>query len=265
MNPIPGLCVALLLAPDAAAADSLPSVSKPMVASPPASLGLAPFYTKYVDADGIPVIGSDEASNLALLVARDIVVHMLALPADVRAKLVENRARVAVMAVKEVATDIPEHRDLYEAFPETDWNVRTRGIGGTLARPATSCGEENLLGYPSDRYHGETILVHEFAHTIVALALSELDPSFVARLESAFRSSRQGNLWDDTYAATSPEEYWAEGAQDWFDANFESRRPNGIHNHVNTRRELRRYDRRLYDLLAEVFPDDDWRPRKWAP
>ena len=92
------------------------------------------------------------------------------------------------------------------------------------------------------------------------MALREVDPSFEGRLESTFRSAQERGLWSDTYAATSVEEYWAEGVQDWFDANLESIRPNGIHNHINTRKELRRYDPALYRLLDEVFPADDWRP-----
>ena len=39
----------------------------------PASLGVSPFYKKYVDAQGIPVISSDKVPDAALLVARDIV------------------------------------------------------------------------------------------------------------------------------------------------------------------------------------------------
>ena len=44
----------------------------------PASLGVSPFYTKYVDAQGIPVIASEKVPDDALLVARDIVNTMLA-------------------------------------------------------------------------------------------------------------------------------------------------------------------------------------------
>ena len=44
----------------------------------PASLGVSPFYTKYVDAQGIPVLASDKVPDAALLVARDIVNSMLA-------------------------------------------------------------------------------------------------------------------------------------------------------------------------------------------
>ncbi len=60
--------------------------------------------------------------------------------------------------------------------------------------------------------------------------------------------------WKDTYAATNIEEYWAEGVQDWFNVNAEVPKPDGKHNQVNTRKELKAYDRGLYDILSEFFP-----------
>ena len=57
--------------------------------------------------------------------------------------------------------------------------------------------------------------------------------------------------WKDTYAATNIEEYWAEGVQDWFNVNAEVPKPDGKHNQVNTRKELKAYDRGLYDILSE--------------
>jgi len=49
-------------------------------------------------------------------------------------------------------------------------------------------------------------------------------------------------------------EYLAEGAQSFFDCNDEQNPPNGIHNHINTRTELKSYDPVLYGFLKEIFP-----------
>ena len=49
-------------------------------------------------------------------------------------------------------------------------------------------------------------------------------------------------------------EYLAEGAQSYFDCNDEQNPPNGIHNHINTRTELKSYDPVLYGFLKEIFP-----------
>jgi hypothetical protein len=54
----------------------------------PESLGVSPFYTKYADALGIPVIASAKVPDAALLVARDIVNSMLAARPDIRKALI---------------------------------------------------------------------------------------------------------------------------------------------------------------------------------
>ncbi|WP_437678897.1 hypothetical protein [Sorangium sp. So ce131] len=230
------------------------------VSEVPSELGLDPFYKKYVDAAGIPVISSEETPDAALLRACSVVVRMIGLREDVLQAMIMNHTRVAVMAESEVTTDIPEHSDLYEAFPGTDWDTRARGLGATPARPASSCAEENVLCYPSDPYLGEDILVHEFSHAIAIMGIAFVEPTFNRELEDVFEGALQAGKWEDTYAATNRDEYWAEGVQDWFDTNLEAIPTNGIHNEINTRAELREYDRPLHDLIARYFADDAWRP-----
>src|SRR5258705_6316906 len=57
----------------------------------PESLGVSPFYKKYTDAFGIPVIASDKVPDAALLVARDIVNTMLAARPDLRKALIARK------------------------------------------------------------------------------------------------------------------------------------------------------------------------------
>lgn len=223
------------------------------VSSPPASLGLDPFYAKYVDAEGIRVVGSRRVSDYALLEAAYLANQMLAGRPDVRAALVRARLRVIVMACDEFTTDVPEHRQLE---PKTFWDKRARGLGATRRLPAVSCAEENLLGYRGDPYATESIFVHEFAHTLDALALRAVEPDFRRRLDECFAKAKQRGLWQGTYAAVSASEYWAEGVQSWFDTN---RPPDHCHNHVNTREELTAYDPDLARLIAKTLGDPAWR------
>lgn len=241
--------------------DALVEDSASTLGPPPISLALDPFYTKYLSANGLPIVSSQVVPDKALFVARDIVIHMLSKRPDVRQKLIDNHVRVGVMGKNQVATDIPEHRLLNQECSEKDWNEATRGVAAMFGRPATSCAEENLLCYSRDRYAGQNILVHEFGHTIHDMALIELDRPFVERLNSAFHSALQNDLWSMTYAATNVNEYWASGTRHWFDAGGYSATANGIYNFVHTRSDLRNYDPALHELLSEVFPDDDWRPR----
>lgn len=238
-----------------------PSIDKDTsaVAALPRSLGLAPFYRKYLDAAGIPVVGSVRVPAKALVQARDIVLHMTSKRPDVREKMADNQLRVAVMAAGEVTTDIPEHSDLNEAFPQTNWNTRARGLGPTLVRPAVSCAEENLLCYPQDPYRGEDILVHEFAHAMHVMGIRYVDPAFDAELATVYQAARASGSWNNTYAMSNKEEYWAEGVQCWFDVNQEAVPSNGIHNQINTRAELKKYDAGLYGLIGRYFLASDGR------
>jgi len=249
----------LVLALAALGARATQSESGSPVGTPPAGLKAPPFYAKYVDASGLPVLSSAKTSDEALLAAKEIVDRMLARRPDVRRALGQIGVRIAVMAKSEKTTDIPEHSGLE---PKEHWNKRARGIGATLERPVCSCAEENLLGLPDDRYRGESILIHEFAHTM-ALGLARVDKGFDQRLLGLYQEAvEKKGLWKSTYAGSNSREYWAEGVQSFFDANLQTSPPDGVHNHVNTREELEGYDPALARLIAEVFRDDPWR---WTP
>jgi Xaa-Pro aminopeptidase len=237
---------------DSARTAGPPNGPVPVVA-PPASLGLDPFYTKYVSAHGLPVVGSAKVSDFALREAVYLVDQMLAHRPDIREAMKKNKIRVAVMAYSERTTDIPEHRKM---TPKPYWDFRARGLGASPRTPVVSCAEENLLNYPGDPYSTENILIHEFGHGIDGVGLRAVDPTFRTRLREAYRHALDKGLWKGTYAASNPGEYWAEGVQSWFDTN---RQNDSQHNHVDTREELRTYDPELAKLCAEVFGDGLWR------
>lgn len=223
----------------------------------PRSLKLHAFYTQYADAGGLPVVASAQPRPEALLAARGIVLNMLARRPDLLAALRKARVRVAVIAQTELTTDLPEYATL---APRDDWNARTRGLGATPARPVCSAGEENLLGLPGDRYRGESILVHEFGHTLFDLAVRTLDREAGHRLRQTYRAAMAAGLWQGTYAATSASEYWAEGVQCWFNANPRAvDPPNGVHGPVATREDLMAHDPALAAFIAGVLGEVDWR------
>lgn len=95
------------------------------------SLHLSPFYKKYADANGFPVLSSDKVSDAGLLEAVDIVNHMLDGRDDIRRAIIKNKVRLAVMAPDEHTTDVPEHSDLK---PKAYWDRHSRSWGD--AEPA---------------------------------------------------------------------------------------------------------------------------------
>lgn len=216
------------------------------------SLNLALFYQKYLNAGGLPMLGSTNVSDYAMREACWIVQHMLSHRPEILRVMTTNRARLVVMAYNEYTTDVPEQAG---RSPKVYWDRRARGLGGRIC----SCAEENLLCFPGDPYSTENILIHEFGHAIAGVGMRAIDPTFNARLREAYTNAANAGLWQRTYAGSSVEEYWAEGVQDWFDNNREN---DSQHNHVNTRAELKEYDPGLAALCAEVFGEILWRYQK---
>jgi hypothetical protein len=245
------LCLLLVSMGASTAAAAPPEL--PAVTAPPKEVGLDPFYTKYLSAHGLPVVGSSKVSDYALREAAYLADQMLAHRPEVRDAMIRNKVRLAVMAYSERTTDIPEHRDLQ---PKLYWNIRARGLGANRQRPAVSCAEENLLNYQGDPYSTENIMIHEFAHAIHSMGLRTVDPTFQPRLRKVYEEAKAKGLWKKTYAISNISEYWAEGVQSWFDTN---RQNDSAHNHVDTRAELKSYDPALAKLVEEVFGDGPWR------
>lgn len=225
------------------------------VTAPPASMNLNPFYKKYLDANGIAIISSWRVPDSAMYKAREIILFMTNdLPKDVLAQMVKIGTKVGVMARYEGTTDIPEHAYLANDT-SINWDLRARGLGGDMSLPLTTCAEENILGYQIDKYHAEDILIHEFAHSIHLIGIAPIDPTFEPTLKRLLDKAVAEGKYVRTYAKTDIAEYWAEGIQNWFNTNAEAPKPDGKHNQLNTRKELKKYDPDLYNLIHKYFSE----------
>lgn len=219
------------------------------------------FYSKQCTVFGIPVLSSAAVADVAHDEAAKAIAGMLSNRRDLIEEMLGNGLRVGIIGRDEVTTDLPEHSELYAQFPGTDWNTRTRGLGGTLFIPLTSAGEENLLCLNSDVYLGESIFVHEFAHTVRTLGIAPSDRETDLRIEHAYDDAVAAGLWPDTYAITNSDEYWAEAVQSYFDTNASAAPPDGIHNDIDSHDELVAYDPGIYAIIDEVFASPTWRYR----
>ena len=212
------------------------------------------FYQQFCDADGIPILASSQVDPEALRIARRRVNIMTQkLSPAVKQAMIDSYTRIAIVGKNERMTDIPEHSDMYEAFPGTDWNKRARGYGPTKARPAASVGEENLLCLKGNRLPESDTFVHEFAHAIHYMGLNNAEPKFQVELNKAYQDAvKKRGLWKGTYASTNYVEYWAMAVQIWFNLNYTER---SLHkNHINTKAQLRSYDPVLYKLVSKYMP-----------
>jgi len=262
------------------------SFESAMVTAPPASLGLDPFYKKYADAFGVPIVSSDRVPDTALLMARDVVNYMLMKRPDVWQVMIDRRSRVLMMAESEGEMDLPERRDWTKPAKDdrrlTDgeranydkpngigamnavqyWNNRARGMGGNV----TSCAEENVMGYPGTKYFGEHILVHEFSHNIMG-ALRTADPALYAEIQPAYDAAKARGQYKGQYAINTVAEYFAEGTQWWFWSNIEFYDGD---TRVQSPDDLKAYDPALYAILDKVYaghhiPGDVYYARNLRP
>ncbi|MEM9703116.1 MAG: hypothetical protein AAF907_11805 [Planctomycetota bacterium] len=226
----------------------------------PRGLQIDAYYQKYYDAGGIPVVASERVADEALIAAGVVIERMLETRPPLRAALIDGGARLAIIGKNEATTDLPEYDFLRDR--KAYWDERARGFGGTPALPMTSAAEENVLGLKSDRYRGESILIHEFAHAVHLIGLKAIDETFDDRLERTYRAAIDAGLWEKTYARTNRSEYFAEGVQCYFDCDAAADPPNGVHNRIRTREQLRTYDPALFELIDDAFGRNPWR---WTP
>jgi alpha-glucosidase len=202
------------------------------------------FYKKHLDYNGFSILSSAQVSDAALYEARYLIDKLLGGRQDILKAMIKAGCRFMVMAPSEMTTDVPEQRHMNKAY----WDKRARGLGGKLS----SCGEENLLNLKGDRYRNENILIHEFNHALHQQGLRVVDPTFDKRLRAAYKRAMDKGLWKGTYVATNPSEYWAEGAQAYFDCM----RPQFG---ANTREKLQKYDPDLFALVDEVYKQSTFR------
>lgn len=221
----------------------------------PEGKNIPSFYQKYIETEGLYVTSSGKVSDEALLKACDIISLMLAKRPDVKAHMVKKGCHVMIIGKDEETCDLPEFAHICNCEDSIKyWNWRARGFGGAPEDEfSSSCGEENLLALPQDKYVGENILIHEFAHLIHTVGIVGVEPDFNECLEALRQNAIRKGLWEKTYAVSNKEEYFAECVQSFFNCNRYAEPANGVHNWVNRRTKLKTYDPDMYRLLQEYF------------
>jgi alpha-glucosidase len=157
------------------------------------------FFSKQVVCEGIPIKAHKDVADKALLEAHRRLSRMLANLPVVRQNLVDVGAELQIIGKDQQTSDLPSERHWkgkpYETRGDKSLTIdqRTRGVGGLPA----SCGEENLLKLPVDRYRDHRdICTHEFAHTVLEYGLS---PDVRDMLRAQYRKSLDKGLWKTAY------------------------------------------------------------------
>lgn len=169
------------------------------------------FFSKVLDFNGIPIkahaVVSDDALYAAYARLALMFSNLIPKQPAVLSNLLDAGVELHIIGRTQVTTDLPEWRhDKGKPLAEYGGltrDERTRGMGGRL----TSCGEENLLQLPEDRYYGRDICLHEFAHCLRNFGL----PKDVRTLfDAQYKRSLGKGLWKGSYAGSNPDEFFAE-------------------------------------------------------
>jgi len=206
------------------------------------------FFTKMISVNGIPIKAPSVVVDDALYAAYDRISMETAHLPVVVANLAAAGAELHIIGRDQGTTDLPEwrqdkHVPLDEYFGLTR-DQRTRGMGGLI----TSCGEENLLQLPKDRYRGRDICLHEFAHDIEEAGFPR---SVRALFDKQYEVSKSKGLWLNSYAGSNSDEFFAELTMWYFgthgDLGMSGPKPE------NGPEGLKKYDPEAYKLFDDFY------------
>jgi len=226
------------------------------------------LYTRYIDADGIEIVGNENTPDAYFLRARNIVLMM--------------------------TSKFPEIRDSFDDYfyliflgnLETSWNDTLLSIPETTPRDTATCqwipynedfeaqslfhtGPVDYVGFcTSLAYFGQNypleVLVHEFAHALEPEFL-KIDLTFHDQLAIAYNEAVEQGEWEGPIVRIregwgfedietgslnlQPQEYWAHCVERWF---YDIGRPIGKY---ATYEEFAEDEPIIYSLLLQFFPE----------
>ena len=215
------------------------------------------FSQIYTTDTGINIYAVSDVKHGSLVKAGKMVDIMLNKRRDIAQEITNQKGGLSILAYNEHAYMQPNLRFYYDR----DY-LYVEGFGGEIAQ----CTEYNLERVKDiTAYPDESILAHEFAHTIHITGIQNGDPKFYKRIEDTFEKVRQEGKWENTYSGSNPYEYFAVGTTIWFNVMSESKDGSfdGTRSAINTREELKEYDIDLYNILADFYDDDVYFEEPW--
>lgn len=217
-----------------------------------------PFYQKQITLDcGVKILGTAKVKEEAMTTAEAMLKILLANP-EIANRMGDAGCMLGIYGDGEIAYDIPEHRFEYdEAY------LYVEGFGGTQL---ASIRDANVLrlktGDYKTGYPDESILTHEFAHTIHSFGLSQAQQQ---QISTIYQEAIAAGKWPNSYAGSNEYEYFATLSAIWFNVMDDTYDGNwdGVRGPINTRAELKVYDRAAYDFLSTVYVSDQYLPSPW--
>lgn len=172
----------------------------------PPHLNADPYYQKYLDAGGVPILAPATVSDDELLRAQAITLAMVADRPDLLDVLAAQNTRILLYdKEKGGLAQLPEFADYSDSHFAGVW--RETSYSGTVAAPAMTA------------YHCNETLIHEIAHALdYAIRVQEWEadraPAFKQARNQTYLNAMNAGLWAG-YESTLSHEYWAEMVVHW--------------------------------------------------
>ncbi len=200
------------------------------------------YYTKYINAGGVAIVGGRDVDDRFFYAAREIVLSMTSKRPEVRAFLTHNYGFRMILFNSEWGI---------ASIPEVILVRPLRPVSGSCVIDDFLLDNYCVASFPFPNDHplfGNTF-VHEFAHAMHTV-IQRLDATFQERLETAYANAVEfGGYWQaGHYGYTDVLEYWAVGVTTWFDTVGHPKSSDILGPQFLAKDPL------LYALLEEWFP-----------
>jgi hypothetical protein len=234
--------------------------SEPIVTAPPPIYPA--FYQKYIDANGIAILGDAETCDRSLQIGYLIITHMLSMRPDIQQTLAAKRAHVGIYSGHNVlSTPDFAHARMPQDRPQPPCGMAT---GPGAKNVANVICEANVIGFDEHYNRHASELIHEFGHVIMNHGV---DRATFEAINLAYRHAFEHHLFPRnrgqkvSYAMTNSAEFFAEATTAWFSAADWSSDVNS--DAEKNRHTQARHDPEIDAILRQIYPDDDWKfPRQ---
>lgn len=178
------------------------------------------YYTQFLHRESVWIKASGQVDPRVLYAAADRVERMLArVRPGIPDCLADAGAALAIYPSDSYVTELPEFAALKGRLDDTGYPYdEFRGLGAIPGQPVSGIPEENLLALLSDAGAWADVTIHEFAHSIHNLCF---DSAEHLHIEALFDRAKRLGRFEDAYAMTNVEEFFAVFATLYFNATWE--------------------------------------------
>lgn len=238
------------------------------------------YYNRYIDAEGIAIVGNAAVEEKHFINARRILLLMTAKHPDLRKFMqttyrtsfaeygfyfiLYNDGPVRYSPVTGEPFPVDQNKGLsqvpefylqfllktgFYGWGEIGTCYMTQNVPNYTEVSYICIAHTRRVGYVTtsgNEYTHLSVFTHEAAHKLERVIRVSFDPDFSDKINHAFKVAVEKGAWKGLSSETPPE-YWAYGTELWFYEIGKGRK-------FETYEDFKKFDPLLYDLLSEWYP-----------